>query len=130
NFDGVHLGHRAVIGQLSERARSLRVPAVVILFEPQPLEYFKPEAAPARLMRLREKLSALSELPIDRVFCLRFDAKLAAMKPDIFVERVLRDGLGVRYVVVGADFHYGYQRRGDSETLFSAGRRWGFETGM
>src|SRR5438045_8828472 len=79
-------------------------------------------------MRLREKLSALSELPIDRVFCLRFDATLAAMEPVIFVERVLRDGLGVRYVVVGADFHYGHQRRGDIETLAHAGGQWGFET--
>src|SRR5207245_2633992 len=99
-----------------------------ILFEPQPLEYFKPDAAPARLMRLREKLSALVELPVDRVLCLRFDADLASMEPDTFVERVLCGGLGVGYVVVGADFRYGHQRRGDIETLARAGRKFGFET--
>jgi riboflavin kinase / FMN adenylyltransferase len=127
NFDGVHLGHRAVIAELVERARALGVPAVAMLFEPQPLEHFRGDAAPARLMRLREKLETLSHLPLDRVVCLHFDAHLAAMEPETFTERVLRDGLGTRHIVVGADFHYGRARRGDIDMLARAGRAYGFE---
>ena len=72
NFDGVHLGHQAVIGQLAEKAAVLHLPTLVILFEPQPQEYFQPQSAPARLSRLREKLKALQRYSVDRVLCLRF----------------------------------------------------------
>jgi riboflavin kinase/FMN adenylyltransferase len=126
NFDGVHLGHRAVISQLVERAQTLRVPSVVMLFEPQPQEYFRPDASPARLTRLREKLTALADLPIDRVLCVRFNRRVADLEPTAFV-RILLDGLGVRYLIVGADFRFGHARRGDVESLARAGREHGFE---
>src|SRR3990172_6888574 len=76
NFDGVHLGHQAVIGQLAERAADLGLPTLVILCEPQPQEYFEGGRAPARLTRFREKLMALRRYSVDRVLCLRFDARL------------------------------------------------------
>ena len=127
NFDGIHLGHQAVIRQLAERAKSLSVPAMALLFEPQPREFFAPSAAPARLTRLREKLLALRSQPVDRVLCVRFDARFAAIEPEDFVRRVLVQGLGARFVVVGKDFRYGHRRRGDIRLLEDMGKKNGFE---
>lgn len=123
-FDGVHLGHKAILAQVVIRARALQLPSVAMVFEPQPNEYFCADKAPARLMRLREKLAALFEAGIDRVLCLRFDAKLAALSADEFVQTVLINGLGVKHLVVGDDFRFGCDRRGDFELL----RRWGTQS--
>jgi riboflavin kinase/FMN adenylyltransferase len=126
NFDGVHLGHKAVLDQLAERGRELAVPSLVMIFEPQPQEFFAHGRSPARLTRLREKLWALARDCVDRVLCVRFDARFAAMTAGEFVERVLAGGLGARHVVVGDDFRFGHRRAGDFEFLASAGRRHGF----
>lgn len=125
-FDGVHLGHKAILKQVVARAHALQLPSVAMVFEPQPNEYFCADKAPARLMRLREKLSALFAAGIDRVLCLRFDAKLAALSADEFVQTVLIDGLGVKHLVVGDDFRFGCDRRGDFELLRSWGERANF----
>ncbi|MGA7800940.1 MAG: bifunctional riboflavin kinase/FAD synthetase [Gammaproteobacteria bacterium] len=127
NFDGVHLGHQAVLGQLSERAGALGLPTCVITFEPTPMEYFAPEKAPARLTRLREKLLALRRFSVDRVLCLRFDQRLAGLSPADFVRTVLADGLGVRYLVVGDDFRFGKGRQGDFPFIQRAGQEYGFQ---
>jgi len=127
NFDGVHLGHQAVIGQLAEKGESLGLPTTVILFEPQPQEFFGPERAVPRLTRLREKLTALRRYSVDRVLCVRFDAAFAALEPETFIERVLVEGLGVRYLVVGDDFRFGARRRGDFAMLAQAGAHNGFQ---
>lgn len=127
NFDGVHLGHQAVLAELRARAAALGVPSLVMLFEPQPREHFDPDSAPARLMRLREKLVALRGQGVDRVLCVRFDDRFAALPADAFVERILLEGLGVRYLVVGRDFRFGRGRLGDIEQLARAGRAHGFE---
>lgn len=127
NFDGVHLGHQAVLAQVSEQAHALRLPSTAIIFEPQPREYFAGDQAPARLMRLREKLQALRRYAVDRVVCLYFNRALAAMAADEFIEQVLVAGLGVQYLVVGGDFRFGHRRAGDIELLRSAGERRGFE---
>lgn len=126
NFDGVHLGHQAVIGQLAEKGSAPGLPLTVIIFEPQPLEYFRPGAVPPRLMRLREKLQALSRYAVDRVLCIRFDESFAAMEPEAFINGVLAEALGVRYLVVGDDFRFGRGRRGDYAMLQAAGREHGF----
>lgn len=122
NFDGVHRGHQAVIAHLEEQARRLGLPSVVILFEPQPQEFFQGGSAPARLSRLREKLQALACTSVDRVLCLRFDPRLAGLSAMEFIERVLVDGLGVRYLAVGDDFRFGKGRAGDYALLERAGR--------
>ena len=127
NFDGVHLGHQAVLGQLAEKADELGLPLVVITFEPQPQEYFCPDAAPPRLTRLREKVQALRRYSVDRVLVLRFNAKFAGQAPQTFIDRVLVNGLGVRYLVVGDDFRFGKQRAGDFDMLCTAGREHGFD---
>jgi riboflavin kinase/FMN adenylyltransferase len=127
NFDGVHLGHQAIIGQLAEHAARLNLPVTVIIFEPQPLETFQPaDKVPPRLTRLREKLQALRRYSVDRVLCLRFDETLARMPPDEFIQRILVDGLGVRYVVVGDDFRFGARRGGDFALLRRTGEAHGF----
>ncbi len=127
NFDGVHLGHRYVIHRLAEVGERLGLPVTVVLFEPQPQEYFAGGAAPARLTRLREKVARLAELPVDRVLVLRFDRRLARMPAAEFIDRVLVRGLGVRHLVVGDDFRFGRGREGDFELLRRAGEAHGFE---
>lgn len=129
NFDGVHRGHQAVLERLADKARTLNLPTTVVLFEPQPREYFQgQDPVPARLTRLREKMLALRTLPVDRVLCLRFDQRLAALSPDEFIERILVKGLGVRYIVVGEDFRFGSRRAGDVSLLRQRGPQHGFET--
>jgi riboflavin kinase / FMN adenylyltransferase len=126
NFDGLHLGHRAVLGRLVGRARELGVPAVVMSFEPTPREYFMGAAAPPRLSRFREKYLALVEQGVDRLFCARFDARMAALSPEAFIREYLVDGLGTRYLVIGDDFRFGKDRAGNFSTLQAAGREFGF----
>ncbi|MFT6265310.1 MAG: riboflavin kinase/FMN adenylyltransferase [Oleiphilaceae bacterium] len=126
NFDGVHLGHQAIIQQVVTKAEDLGVPSVVIIFEPQPLEFFQGNKAPARLMRFREKLQALSTFGIDYVFCLKFDSKLSQLSAPSFVETVLVSHLKVCHLVVGDDFHFGGDRKGDFSLLQSLGQIKGF----
>ncbi|HUL12743.1 MAG TPA: bifunctional riboflavin kinase/FAD synthetase [Methylococcaceae bacterium] len=126
NFDGVHLGHRAVIENLAVQGKRLGLPVVVILFEPQPLEFFNPEQAPPRLTRLREKLARLAELPVDVALLLRFDRKLAESPAEEFIEKVLIGGLRIKHLVIGDDFRFGKGRRGDFSMLREAGARFGF----
>ncbi len=126
NFDGVHLGHRAVFQRLSAQGRSLGLPATVITFEPQPMEFFAPERAPARLTRLREKLDALQHCGIEQVALLPFGPRLAAMGARDFVRELLVDCLGVRFLLVGDDFRFGHGRQGDYALLEAMGRDHGF----
>ena len=126
NYDGVHRGHQHMIAAVRARADELGVPAVVITFEPTPREFFEGPAAPSRLTRLREKLQALALYGVDRVVVLRFDRRMQGMGADEFVQRLLVDGLGVRHVVVGHDFHFARRREGTIETLRAAGAAHGF----
>lgn len=126
NFDGVHLGHQEVFAALSDRAREHGVPATVITFEPQPLEFFRPDQAPARLTRMREKLQAIKDCGIERVLLLEFNAHLADMSAEDFIENVLVSGLGIKHLYVGDDFRFGQGRKGDFRLLQLAGERHGF----
>jgi len=126
NFDGVHLGHQAVLGQLAEKGAELCLPTTVITFEPQPQEYFSHGEIPPRLTRFREKLKALQRYSVNRVLCLPFNRALAEMEAEAFIQRVLVDGLGIRYLVVGDDFSFGKGRRGDFAMLQRAGAEHGF----
>ncbi|MFC6634560.1 bifunctional riboflavin kinase/FAD synthetase [Microbulbifer taiwanensis] len=126
SFDGVHLGHRAIIAQLQQRAREQGLPSVAIIFEPQPHEFFSGEKAPARLMRFKEKVLALFEAGVDRVLCLQFNGRLRNLSAEQFVQRILVDGLGIKHLVVGDDFRFGCDRSGDYRLLQEAGARAGF----
>ncbi len=127
NFDGVHLGHQAVLNQLAMKGDTLSLPAVVITFEPQANEFFSPDNAPARLSRFREKVEALRCYSIQQLCVLRFNKKLAQMTAEQFIQRLLVDGLNVRYLVVGDDFKFGKDRLGDFAMLQKAGEKHGFQ---
>ena len=127
NFDGVHLGHQAVLGQLAEKAAELGLPAVVVSFEPQPQEFFARVPVPARLTRFREKMQALRRYSVSRVVCLRFNRALADMPAQDFIQKLLVEGLAAHYLVVGDDFRFGHQRQGDFATLQAAGAKHGFQ---
>lgn len=127
NFDGVHLGHQAVLTQLAMKADMLNLPAVVITFEPQPFEYFVPEKVPARLSRFREKVEALRAYSIQKLCVLRFNRQLAEMQAETFIQKLLVEGLNVRYLVVGDDFRFGKDRQGDFALLQQVGKQHGFQ---
>ena len=126
SFDGVHLGHQAILRQLRQAANAHGLPSVVIVFEPQPHEFFSGDKAPARLMRLREKVQALFAAGVDRVLCLQFNQALRSLSAQAFIERILVQGLGIRHLVVGDDFRFGCDRSGDFALLQNAGQQWGF----
>ncbi|WP_432742144.1 bifunctional riboflavin kinase/FAD synthetase [Methylobacter sp. G7] len=127
NFDGLHLGHRAVIAKLAERGAALSLPVVVMTFEPQPLEYFLGENAPSRLMCLREKVLAFSKLPVDDLLILRFNQNFADCDAERFIEDILVKKLNVKHLVVGDDFHFGKTRRGNFAMLKEKGKLFDFE---
>lgn len=126
NFDGVHLGHQAVIEKLAEQGGRLGLPVLLMVFEPQPLEFFLQDNAPSRLTRLREKIIQLAKLPVDGVLIMRFDQQFADCDPERFIQEVLVDVLRIRYLVVGDDFHFGKARRGNFALLEEQGQRFGF----
>lgn len=126
NFDGVHLGHRALLERLVATARQHGLPPAVMTFEPHPRELFAPDQAPARLTSLREKLALLEGCGIEEVFLLHFSRKLADLSAEAFIERVLVQGLAVRHLIIGDDFRFGKGRAGDFAMLQAAGAAHGF----
>lgn len=117
NFDGIHFGHQAVIGEAVRRARAEGAPASVLTFEPHPRRFFQPAAPPFLLTRFRTKARLLAGLGVDRLFVLRFDAALAQRTAEEFIDRVLVDGLHARHVVIGYDFVFGRGRAGNAQLL-------------
>ncbi len=124
NFDGVHLGHQKVLQQLIKSAQTLNLPTVSLIFEPQPQEFFAPTQAPVRLTRLREKLKFMPH--IDKVICLHFNAKLASLSAQDFIQQVLVQGLNIKHMVIGDDFRFGKRQQGDFKILQKAGQQYHF----
>ena len=128
NFDGIHLGHQAMLARLTSRAASVGALPAVLTFEPHPREVFTPESAPTRLTSLREKLEILRALGVAHVHICRFTKPFAALSAEEFVQRILVQGLNARYVLVGDDFRFGAKRAGDFALLKQLGEKYGFET--
>jgi riboflavin kinase/FMN adenylyltransferase len=126
NFDGVHLGHQTIIDQVKSKALALNLPSVVMVFEPQPREFFQGMEAPPRLMGFRQKLDALLAAGIDIVLCLRFGETFRSYSAMGFIEDVVIGGLAVRHLVVGDDFRFGCDRAGDFALLEKVGKTAGF----
>lgn len=131
NFDGVHLGHQALLARVRTAADRLGLEAAVMTFEPHPREFFAHKLgdlskAPARIANLRDKLQSLSDNGIDRVIVEHFSASFAALTPQEFTEKVLVEGLHVKWLMVGDDFCYGARRAGNVQMLLEAGQKYGF----
>lgn len=126
SFDGVHLGHQAILQQVCAQSEHLQVPSLAMIFEPQPHEFFAGDKAPPRLMRLGKKAQALFDHGVDRVFCLPFNTELSQLSAEAFIEKILINGLGTRYLVVGDDFRFGSGRSGDYSQLQVAGKEHAF----
>ncbi|EMF4671546.1 bifunctional riboflavin kinase/FAD synthetase [Providencia stuartii] len=127
NFDGVHRGHQVLLQNLKQKGEQLGLPSVVMIFEPQPLEFFIGDKAPARLTRLRDKVKYLADSGIDYLLCVEFNQHFASLTPDEFVAELLVKKLGVKYLAIGDDFRFGKNRMGDFAFLQQAGSQYGFQ---
>lgn len=123
NFDGVHRGHQALLAKLRSQATQMKLPMVVMLFEPQPSEHFQGRKAPARLSSLREKIQVLGQCGADYVWCLKFDDQLASMSAVEFAECYIFSLLQARYLLIGEDFRFGHDRVGDIDLLKELGHQ-------
>ena len=126
NFDGLHLGHQRLLSHLAEKSNALNLPSSIISFEPLPAEFFMP-SPPTRIYPLRDKVRLLKQLRVDYYMNLRFNKALANMSAEDFVQQFLLEQLKVRYLVVGDDFRFGKQRRGDFQLLKSMGATAGMQ---
>jgi riboflavin kinase/FMN adenylyltransferase len=126
NFDGVHLGHAALLGQLSRVAHQMQLAPTILTFEPHPREFFAPDSAPARLTTLREKLELLGEAGVSQTMVCPFNAAFAALSAEEFIDQVLCRGLQLRHLIIGDDFRFGRGRQGDFALLQAVGQRRGF----
>jgi riboflavin kinase/FMN adenylyltransferase len=132
NFDGVHLGHQAIIKQLKKQAKKYQVPATLMTFHPNPQEYFtKKQAsfrkAPDKLTSFYDKMQLLKQYGVDRVFCVPFNDKLAALNANDFIDKILLQGLHAKHLVIGDDFRFGKNRQGDYHLLQEKGKQLGFD---
>ncbi|WP_019141574.1 bifunctional riboflavin kinase/FAD synthetase [Noviherbaspirillum massiliense] len=132
NFDGVHRGHQALLAHVRDAATRLGVEAAVMTFEPHPREFFArlagdPSKAPVRIANLRDKLQSLSNAGIDRVIVEHFNAHFASLAPEEFIEKILVQGLHVKWLMVGEDFCFGARRAGNVALLVEAGKKFGFQ---
>lgn len=127
SYDGIHLGHQALLSRVVAESESRGLPSVVMSFEPTPKEFFSGNAPPPRLMRFREKFEALAATGIDIFHCPRFDAAMTAIRADAFVRQLLIHTLNVRHLVIGDDFRFAAGREGDIELLRRAGRALSFD---
>ena len=127
NFDGVHLGHRSVIDLARKAGTAMGAPLGVLTFEPHPRQFFAPDAPPFRLMGSAARAHRLEKLGVQKLYELPFNAAMAALSPRDFAQHILADGLGLRHVVIGADFCFGKGRAGTAQDLVSFGREMGFD---
>jgi len=126
NFDGVHLGHQAVIDIARKKAVELDAPLGVLTFEPHPRQYFAPDAPAFRLMSAETRANRLQKLGVEKLYELSFNDTLSQLTAEEFARDVIRDGLGLKHVVIGADFHFGKGRSGNAEILAEFGKEMGF----
>ena len=121
NFDGLHLGHQALLEKLTETAKQQQLKSAVMTFEPHPREFFTPDQAPTRLASLREKLERFADAGVEIVYLCRFDKKFAALSSEDFIEKILLQSVNAKTVLVGEDFRFGAGRRGGVEDIANAG---------
>lgn len=126
NFDGIHLGHRALLKRLTDAAKTGDLLPTVVTFEPHPREYFAPDSAPARLSTLREKLEMIADEGVEAAYVGHFNKRFSALSAEEFIERILVGCLRVKHLIIGDDFCFGADRRGDFAMLQQSGQHFGF----
>ncbi|WP_348666424.1 bifunctional riboflavin kinase/FAD synthetase [Arsenophonus symbiont of Ornithomya chloropus] len=126
NFDSVHRGHQVLLKCLKKESHFRKLPTMVMIFEPQPLEFFCGKKSPVRLTPLRDKIRYFFEYGVDYLLCIKFNHKFASLTPRMFVLEYLVDKLGINFLAIGDDFRFGKDRKGDFEYLFEAGKQYGF----
>ena len=126
NFDGIHLGHQAIVNRVIDKSKNRNVPSVITTFEPHPHEFFNLNSTD-RIMGLREKFSALNEMSLDYLLIMRFNHALASTSAEDFIETFLLNGLNVKSLIVGDDFRFGKKRQGDYELLKKYADNYNFE---
>lgn len=127
NFDGVHSGHQNILTQLKKKAEIAQLLSLVIIFEPQPCEFFAQKNVPARLTRFRDKAEIIADCGIDKLLVIHFNQSFSKLSADEFVQQVLVEKLNVKYLQVGDDFQFGHGRSGNFLTLQESGKQLGFE---
>ena len=127
NFDGVHRGHQRLIEHLRYQSQRLQLPTMLMTFEPQPREFFAGAMLPARLTRFREKVHLLERTGLDRLLCMPFNEQTSQIPAEWFAEEFLTELVDARYVVIGDDFRFGHERKGDFQLLQDSGARLGYE---
>jgi len=127
NYDGLHLGHQEIVSKLVSFAREHQVLAQVLTFEPLPRAFFCKDDKPSRLMTFRNKYEYLESLGVDQLICLKFNKALASLEPEQFIKNYLVDVLNITGIIVGEDFKFGHQQKGDVETLKTLAKKYGFQ---
>lgn len=127
NFDGIHIGHQRLIDVLIKSSQELKLPSVLITFEPHPTEFFSPKNPAARLMRFSEKWNEIKKYGVDYFCCLKFNTPLAKLSAEDFVKNILVDQFGVKKIIIGDNFRFGAKRLGDVALLKTLGKKYGFE---
>ncbi|WMY96080.1 MAG: bifunctional riboflavin kinase/FAD synthetase [Arsenophonus sp.] len=127
NFDSVHKGHQVLLKYLKEEGNFRKLPTMVMIFEPQPLEFFCGRNSPVRLTPLRDKIKYLFEYGVDYLLCIKFNHKFSALTPKTFILEFLVKKLGVKFLAIGDDFRFGKDRKGDFQDLLTAGKKYGFK---
>ncbi len=126
NFDGIHKGHQLILKRLQECAKAHSLPSTVMIFEPHPEELFNADKAPARLTRLREKLVQFKRFNVDRVVLVKFNQQFSQLRAEQFVIQLLVEKLGVKHLIIGDDFRFGYRRQGNYVLLQSLAEKYHF----
>jgi len=127
NFDGVHIGHQAILKKLTKVAKKENLPSCAVIFEPQPLEFFNPLAAKSRITNLRDKVLNIKRCGVDFLLVIEFNNKIAAMSAENFISKVLVKNLKTKYIIIGADFKFGAQRQGDFNFLLNLQNKYNFK---
>lgn len=127
NFDGLHLGHQAVLELLKSQAHNFNIASAIMTFEPYPKAFFEPNNAPSRLTSLSEKIVELAHFNLDALFCFTFNRTLATLSAEEFIEQILVKYLNIKILIVGHDFHFGFKRQGNYTLLEKASKTYGFE---
>lgn len=128
NFDGLHIGHQAILNTLKMQAKARGLSPLVLSFEPHPVEFFQKNNTPPRLTQFREKACLLKDAGIDFFVCLPFEKKLSTLSATQFIQNILKDLLNTKYLLIGDDFRFGHQRQGDVDLLKKLGGQHGFST--